>query len=280
MKILLLAGGESSEREVSLASGIAIYESLKKQGHRVFVIDPQNGKSLLSSDGKFLAVSPNSTSKTAILTRTDTRALVNAIASPGFKDVDVVFIALHGGHGENGSCQCLLNLAGKKFTGSDMTASAIAMNKAVSKRLFKSADIPTPKWKFYRLSEHDITSKLTDEIADDLAFPLIIKPNDSGSTIGLSKVNAYNEIRPAIIKALKESHDILVEEYISGREITVAVLDGAPLPLVEIIPSNELYDYEGKCRMPQSGRFLSSEHPGWPELILFWAMTVIFTVLN
>jgi len=246
MKILLLAGGDSSEREVSLASGLAIYESLRRQKHTIFAIDPINGKSLLGSDGSFLAASPDNNGRTAVAIKTDTRALTSAITSPGFKDVEVVFIALHGGSGENGSIQCLLELAGKKFTGSNMTASAIAMNKAVAKRLFASEDILTPKWKLYRMSPDADTHAIGHDISEDFQFPVIVKPNDSGSTVGLTKAKHYNELRPALIKAAEESPDILVEEFIDGRELTVAVLDGQPLPVVEIVPSNELYDYEAK----------------------------------
>ncbi len=246
MKILLLAGGDSSEREVSLASGLAIYESLKRQEHTVFAIDPLSGKSLLGSDGSFLTDSPNNNGRTAATVKTDTRALTNAITSPGFKDVEVVFIALHGGSGENGSIQCLLELAGKKFTGSNMTASAIAMNKAVTKRLFASEDILTPKWKLYRMLPDADTHAIGHDTSENFEFPVIVKPNDSGSTVGLTKAKDYNELRPALIKAAEESPNILVEEFIDGRELTVAVLDGQPLPVVEIIPTNELYDYEAK----------------------------------
>ena len=246
MKILLLAGGDSSEREVSLATGQAVYDSLKRQQHTVFAIDPLTGKSLISRDGKFLTAPNNDSGKTAPPVKSETRALINAISSPGFRDVEVVFVALHGGTGENGGCQCLLEMAGQRFTGAGMTASAIAMNKAVAKRLFQSVDIPTPDWALYRLDDRDVDALLLDEIAARFECPFIVKPNDSGSTVGLTKVNAIDELKPAIEQALHESSDVLVEKYIAGRELTVAVLDGEALPVVEIIPAGGLYDYEAK----------------------------------
>ncbi|MDH4157590.1 MAG: D-alanine--D-alanine ligase [candidate division Zixibacteria bacterium] len=246
MKILLLAGGNSSEREVSLATGRAVYDSLKRQQHTVFAIDPLTGKSLISRDGKFLAAPRDDSSRTAVPVKSETRALINAISSPGFRDIDVVFVALHGGTGENGSCQCLLEMAGQRFTGAGMTASAIAMNKAVAKRLFQSVDIPTPDWALYRLADREVDTPLLDEIAARFDCPFIVKPNDSGSTVGLTKVNTIDELKPAIARALDESDDVLVEKYIRGREMTVAVLDGEALPVVEIIPASGLYDYEAK----------------------------------
>lgn len=245
MKILLLAGGDSNERDVSLASGTAVYDSLKRQDHTVFAIDLQSGKSLIGSDGKFLGAPTAEDSKTTNPTKTDTRALTNALTSPGFRDVEVVFVALHGGAGENGSIQCLLELSGKRYTGSNLVASAMAMNKAITKRLFSSVGIPTPDWELYRVNNND-KADLESRIVERFEFPIIVKPNDSGSTIGLSKVDDKSKLPEAIELTHLESSDILVEEYIAGRELTVSVIDGEALPVVEIIPKGDLYDYEAK----------------------------------
>jgi D-alanine-D-alanine ligase len=152
MKILLLAGGDSNEREVSLNSSRAIYESLVRQGHTALVIDPADGRSLLDEDGRFIDVSPQGkggqADPPAVI---DSLALTDALHSQDVRDVEVVFIGLHGGAGENGSLQNLLELAGLKYTGSDMMSSAIAMNKAIAKRLMASENILTPKWFLYRL---------------------------------------------------------------------------------------------------------------------------------
>ena len=130
MKVLLFAGGDSNERSVSLDSGKAVYESLTRMGHKVYAIDPSSGRSLLASDGTFIEHKPDSPARTVPIPKSKTWSLANALASPGFTDIDVVFITLHGGSGENGKIQCLLDLANKKYTGSNMAASAIAMDKA------------------------------------------------------------------------------------------------------------------------------------------------------
>lgn len=245
MKVLLLAGGNSSENQVSLNTGAAIYTSLCRSGHDVLAIDPATGRSLIGSDGKYNAQLPPP-GQTSGVGEVDSKALSIALAEPGYRDIDVVFIALHGGAGENGTIQSLLDLSGMKYTGSGMAASAIAMNKAITKRLFGSAGIPTPPWELYHCAGPQDTSRIAQAIAGKFGFPLIIKPNDSGSTVGLTKVKCEMELPAAIEKAAKESRDILAEDYIAGRELTVSVLDGEALPVVEIRPKNELYDYEAK----------------------------------
>lgn len=246
MKVLLLAGGVSNEREVSLTSGEAVLEALQRLGHEVQAIDPATGKSLLGGDGRFITSGASDSTQEVVVTKANSPALVKALSSSRFEDVDVVFVALHGGAGENGAIQCLLELAGKAYTGSDMTASAVAMDKAITKRLFASVKIPTPDWELYRLASSDIDDRLVEEICRRFSFPVIVKPNDSGSTIGLSKVDNKAGLRPALLAAIKESRNVLVEKYIPGRELTVAVLDGRALPEVEIKAGGGLYDYEAK----------------------------------
>ena len=246
MKILLLAGGHSNEREVSLATGKAIYNSLVRQEHKVFAIDPATSKSLITRDGKYLDVDSSELIKIESNNPPDIRALVNTISSPGFDDIDIVYLALHGGEGENGTIQSLLELSGKKYTGSGMTASAIAMDKAVSKRLMASENIKTPQWAVYHMLHDHIDERMEIDIIHKCHLPIIVKPNDGGSTVGLSKVNEESELHLALLKATENTSSILIEEFIAGRELTVSILDGKPLPIVEIIPQNELYDYEAK----------------------------------
>ena len=246
MKVLLLAGGGSNEREVSLASGAAVYRSLVRLKHTVFAIDAATGKSLLTSDNKFVDLKTAEPGQLPVPSATDALSLAKTVGSPGFRDIDVVFVALHGGGGENGVCQCLLELAGKKSTGSGMTASAIAMDKAIAKKLMETEGIRTPAWCVYRLRTKQVDDGLAAEIASHFKFPIIIKPNDGGSTIGLTKVTAEDQLMDALKLARHESSDILVEQFIPGREMTVAVLNGQPLPVVEIKTSNDLYDYEAK----------------------------------
>jgi D-alanine-D-alanine ligase len=245
MRILLLAGGDSNERTVSLKSGEAVYQGLSRLGHKVYVIDPSTGKSLLGSDGSFIDYKSDP-SKQSLVSKGSTWSLANALGSAGFRDIDVVFITLHGGSGENGMIQCLLDLAGKKYTGSNMTASAIAMDKAIAKRLCKAEGIPTPEWALYRISEKQPQAAVIEDIKKRFKFPVIVKPNDGGSTIGLTKVDSENELSGAIEKGLAESSNLLVEQFVAGKEVTAAVLDGQPLPLVQIRPKAGLYDFEAK----------------------------------
>lgn len=244
MKVLLLAGGGSSEREVSLASGRAVLDALRNLGHDLIAIDPLTGRSLLTADGAMPAPSPDTPPEQA--SSTGIMTFAERLDDADVRDVDVAFIALHGGSGENGSIQNLLELAGVKYTGSHMAACAISMDKAITKRLCQSESIPTPKWELFRIHENQIPDDLSAKISERFSFPIIVKPNDSGSTVGLTKVSHGNEIPDALNLALKESHNILVEQFIAGREITVALLDGRTFPVIEIIPKSGLYDYEAK----------------------------------
>jgi len=259
LKILLLAGGGSGEHEVSLTSGKAVYDALLRLGHTVRAIDPATGKSLLGNDGAFIALSTDASAvdPTGLVPLT----LAGALESPDLRDVDIVFVALHGGAGENGSIQNLLELSGVKFTGSNMTASAVAMDKAIAKRLFESQGILTPAWALYRLPTGHIDDALCGEITDRFSFPIIVKPNDSGSTIGLSKVDSVDDLPAALEKVLSHSRNILVETYIPGREVTVAILDGRAFPVVEIKPANGLYDYEAKYTKGKSEYIVPAEIP-------------------
>lgn len=259
MKILLLAGGDSSERSVSLESGEAVYDALKRMGHIVYAIDPSSGKSLLQSDGSFIEYKKGETGKQVIAKGSSGFSLANTLGSPAFQDIDVVFITLHGGSGENGVIQCLLEIANKNYTGSNMAASAIAMDKSIAKRIALSENIKTADFSVYRLSKAKIDDRLLDEINHRFEYPVIIKPNDGGSTIGLSKVDESEKLLTALEKCLKESTHIMVEQYIKGKEITAAVLDGKPLPLVEIRPKNELYDFEAKYSKGKSDYIVPAE---------------------
>ncbi|HWR84242.1 MAG TPA: D-alanine--D-alanine ligase [Candidatus Deferrimicrobium sp.] len=264
MKVLLLAGGASNEREVSLGSGKAVFEALRRLGHNAYAIDPADGQTLLDSAGNYLTSNQLNQSGSRSALKASTSALAVALDSALFRDVDVVFIALHGGAGENGVIQCLLELAGIPYTGSNMTASAIAMDKATAKRLFASAGIATPPWELFRFKSNSVDSSPIAAVVRRFSFPVIVKPNDGGSTIGLTKVDGESELKAAFEAALRESGSlsVLVEEYIPGRELTVAVLDGEPLPVVEIKPRGGLYDYESKYTTGKSEYVVPAEIDG------------------
>jgi len=245
VKILVLAGGDSNERAVSLNSGAAICQALMRLGHEVKALDPGTGQPLIDSHGRLLIEGGRAPYEIASVKSPEPGALVTAMASD-YSDVEVVFLALHGGRGENGSIQNLLELAGRKYTGSGMTASAVAMDKALTKGLMVSVGIPTPPWEVFRLGDDFDADKIATQLAQRLNPPLIIKPNDGGSTIGLVKVNSQMEVADAVRECARHTREILVEDYIPGRELTVTVFDGRAFPVVEIKPKSGLYDYEAK----------------------------------
>ncbi len=261
MKVLLLAGGDSPEREVSLSSGKAVFEALQRLGHEVTALDPATGNSLLDSSGKFLTADVEKTPEMSHTLPTLSPTLPDILNESRLCDIEVVFIALHGGAGENGVMQCLLDVARVPYTGSGMKASAVAMDKAMAKRLFLSVGIDTPEWELHRLNPQEVTETTAQALAGRFDFPLIVKPNDSGSTVGLTKVESPFDLKDALVTAAKVSREVLVEKYIPGREMTVAVLDGKALPVVEIKAASGLYDFEAKYTKGKSEYFVPADIP-------------------
>lgn len=237
LNVALLVGGTSPERQVSKASSKSIYKALTELGYNVKVFDPGLGVNQLTNiddyfDDKEIGDLKNEN-------------YIKLVASPLIDDIDVVFIGLHGKWGEDGALQSLLELRGIKYTGSSILASAIAMDKIYSKIMFRHFGVLTPNWIDLENGSYDLTTIKT-EIKNQIFYPCIVKPNDSGSTIGLSKCKDESEIESAIIEAFKYSSKILIEEFIPGRELTVAVIDNKTYPVLEIIPHSGFYDYESK----------------------------------
>lgn len=224
MNILVLVGGESAEREVSLDSGKAIAAALQGAGHEVLSVDAGSDRQELElfTGGKPEQVEPT------------------AGVAGNLADYACVFIALHGGSGEDGTLQALLDLAGIRYTGSGARASAIAMDKYRSKLIFTALGIPTPEMSFFGGLEEAL------DHPGNWPLPVVVKPNSQGSTVGLSIVRDSDEMQSALELAAKYDHELLVEKYIAGREITVAVLGDEALPVVEIIPKSGFYDYRAK----------------------------------
>jgi D-alanine-D-alanine ligase len=152
--------------------------------------------------------------------------------------VDLVFLGLHGSIGENGTIQGFLESLGIKYTGSDPISSAICMDKNISKIIARDSKVNTPNW--------EIVTRGQTLNEDNSEFPLVIKPNDQGSTVGLTIVHDESELGPALNLAYNYSSSVMVEKFIEGRELTVTLIGGKALPVCEIIPSHELYDYECK----------------------------------
>ena len=203
MKVAVIYGGLSAERDVSIKTGEAVLKSCLENKYNAsgIIINDKNDEVL-----------------------------------DVLKEFDIVFNALHGTFGEDGSVQSMLEDNGVLFTGSGSDASKTCMDKIKCKNILRNNNYSTPDW--FELSNYNKISKLF--------FPCIVKPNAQGSTVGLSLVNKKSDLDKAVSKSLEFDKDILIEEYISGREITVGILDGEALPVVEIIPNHEIYDY--KCK--------------------------------
>ena len=237
LRIAVLMGGTSAERDVSLASGIRITEALRSIGHEVVAVDTVAGMLTAEDERRLLS---DSVVKTA---PPDSKALVrmNAAMQGTLKSLpkaDVLFLALHGGQGEDGTLQALLDLTGVPYTGSGHLASALAMDKDLSKHLFRAAGVPTADWLMAPVTE--------DEVRAALGFPVIVKPSKQGSTVGLSVVKQPGELQQAIDLAFEHDDEVMIERFIAGRELTVGILGDVALPVGEIIAKHEIYDYECK----------------------------------
>jgi D-alanine-D-alanine ligase len=243
MRITVLMGGTSAERDVSLASGLRIADALRSRGHEVVAFDTARGPLTLAAEQKLNAkgsVVKREPPSQQELTRMAAETLPQMLrALPSLKEADVVFLALHGGSGEDGTIQALLDLAGLRYTGSGHLGSALAMDKDLSKHLFRRAGVQTADWTMTRADDGD-------EQLGRVTLPAVVKPSKQGSTVGLSIVRKREELPSAIAEAFRYDDEVMIEQFVPGRELTVAVLDGETFPVGEIIPKHELYDYECK----------------------------------
>lgn len=240
MKITVMMGGASAERDVSLASGLRIVDALRSLGHAVTPVDPAFG---VMSDATFAELQqgamkrePPSLEQLRRLEKSELSPVLTTL--PPVREADVVFLALHGGHGEDGTLQAMLDAAHVCYTGSGHLASALAMDKDLSKTLFRSAGVTTADWLMAPATEEQVDSVM--------GWPVIVKPSKQGSTVGLTKVNAPAELAPAVQEAFLYDDEVMIERFIPGRELTVGILGDDALPVGEIIPKHELYDYECK----------------------------------
>ncbi len=207
-RIAVLLGGCSAEREISLKTGRAVLAALEEQGLPALAIDVD-------------------------------RDLAGRLVQ---EKVEVVFIALHGCYGEDGTIQGLLEMLKIPYTGSGVLASSLAMDKWMSKKIFRFHGIPTPDCRLFQPG--DDMAPLLESVQD--WYPVVVKPNQEGSTLGISIIDKAEDIEVAIEGSLRYDRKVLVEKYISGKEITVSVLDGKALPVIEIRPKSGFYDYTAK----------------------------------
>jgi D-alanine--D-alanine ligase len=202
-KIGVLYGGTSSERNISLKSGKAVFNALKRLKFKAVAIDVDK----------------------------------NVAEKIKKEKIDFAFIALHGPVGEDGTIQGMLEVMGVPYTGCGVFASSASMDKAVSKKMFKNAGILTPDW--FILKKFEIIPEIKK-------YPVVVKPLNQGSAIGVSIVKKHSEFAPAVKKAFSYGEEVLVEQFVKGKEITAGVLDGEALPVVEIVPKGKFYDYKSK----------------------------------
>src|SRR5579862_742891 len=231
MDIVMLLGGSSSERDVSLASGFRMTDALRARGHIVRVMDPASDAT--EAELRQLAsVKREPPSKEALAKLT-----TNVVRLAGIK-AEVVFLGLHGGQGEDGTLQAVLDILGLRYTGSGHIGSAIAFDKQLSKTLFRAAGVSTADWLMAPASAQTVEKTL--------GWPVVVKPSKEGSTVGLSVVKAPKDLEAAIKEAFRYDDEVIIERFIPGRELTVAVLGEVALPIGEIFPKHEIYDYECK----------------------------------
>lgn len=246
MRITVLMGGTSSERDVSLASGLRIAEALRTRGHAVQTVDTAKGPVSQDEERRMLAervVKANPPTPEELARMQAESVAATAARLPAKGDCDVAFLALHGGTGEDGTIQAMLDLAGVPYTGSGHLASALGMDKDLSKHIMRAHGVQTADW----LLANDAQQVPPLEVATaTLGLPLIVKPSKQGSTVGLSIVKQPAEYLPALAEAFKHDDEVLIETFIAGRELSVPVIGGMALPVGEITSVKEIYDYECK----------------------------------
>ena len=255
MKVVVLAGGISTERDVSLSSGAMIYRALKKRGHKAILLDVYlgfewKGRSDAEDIAEIFEDDRDWSRELGSITEENPDIeQIKAMRSDGNKNffgpnvikicqtADVVFMALHGENGENGKIQACFDLMGITYTGTDYVSSALAMDKGLSKELFTYHGIPTPLV---------IRLKKGQKQKEKVPFPCIVKACCGGSSVGVCVAPSEKEYESALKEAFKYDNEVIVEQYIEGREFSVGVMDGKALPVIEIAPLKGFYDYKNK----------------------------------
>lgn len=248
MKVVVLAGGTSTERDVSLSTGSMIYKALKKNGHQAILLDVYLGYEGDTED-IFERDTDWASQIGAVSEQNPDLEAVKALRPDGAKNffgpnvlslcqsADAVFMALHGANGEDGKIQACFELMGIPYTGTDFVSSAMAMDKGITKDIFKAHNIPTPAG--IRLQEGETE-------AEKVPYPCIVKACCGGSSVGVCVAHNDEEYEMAKKEAFRYDKEVVVEQYIEGREFSVGVMDGKALPIIEIAPKQGFYDYKNK----------------------------------
>lgn len=255
MKIVVLAGGLSTERDVSLSSGAGICKTLREKGHDAFLLDvylgfPYDADKLeevftLPGAGLEIAEGIKTTEPDLEAVKASREDKSDCFLGPNVVDIcrmaDIVFMALHGDVGENGKLQAAFDILGIKYTGPNYLGSALAMDKGITKQIFKMSGVPTPMGMALKKAKKD--AALSDL---GLSLPVVVKPCSGGSSIGVYIVNTEEEYKEAIEKSFTYEDEVVIEPYIKGREFACGIIDGKALPVIEIIPKTGFFDYANK----------------------------------
>ncbi len=255
MRVTVLTGGTSAERDVAIASAVQVIAALRSGGHEVAVVDtvrgyipPGDESSLLSGS---VGTEPPSIDQLHSL---EQGLLLSGLANLAVvRNAEVLFLALHGGRGEDGTLQTLLEMVGVPYTGSGRLGSAMAMDKDVSKRLFRMAGVPTADWV---MAPADAA-----RVGRDYGWPVVVKPSKQGSTVGLTVVKEAGAYDAAVSLARRYDDEVMIERFVPGRELTVGVLEGRALAVGEIIPRHEIFDYECKYTPGMSQEIFPADLP-------------------
>lgn len=257
MKIVVLAGGLSTERDVSFKTGDMVAKALRENGHQVILLDVFMGYSDKKENltGIFERSEEVSVKVEGIPEVAPDLAKVKASRkdkSDNFfgpnvielcRMADIVFMALHGENGENGKIQAAFDLFGIKYTGTGYLGSALAMNKGMAKNLFLHHGIPCPKGASMKKE-----NRMDDVAALGVSLPCVVKPCCGGSSIGVSIAHTNEEFKAALDEAFRWENELIIEEYVEGREFSVGVIDFKALPVIEIAPVQGFYDYKNKYK--------------------------------
>ena len=249
MKIVVLAGGTSTERTVSITSGTGICKALRQKGHQAILVDIFCGIENVDWENPFPSeydVDAASEYMSAFNDRIEQmkkerRSFFGPNVLKLCEAADIVFLGLHGANGEDGKVQATFDLMGIKYTGTGYLSSALAMDKGITKQMFLMNNVPTPRG--VSMVKEEMT---TDLKALGMEFPVVVKTCCGGSSVGVYIVNDQAEYEQALKDAYSYENEVVVEEYIKGREFSVAVVDGKAYPIIEIAPLQGFYDYKNK----------------------------------
>ena len=287
MKIVVLCGGLSPERNVSISSGTKIAGALSQRGHQVVLMDMFLGLEDYTGDIAQIFEHPPALGDTKIAAlapdleevRRSRKWQSKSQFGKHVLDVcamaDIVFLALHGRTGEDGRVQAAFDLMGIPYTGSGCLGSALAMDKDLTKRLVAPLGVRTPAWQIIDSRSMDLEAAIRS-----IVLPCVVKPVDSGSSIGVAIAHDEAELRAALLDAAKNGDRVVCEQYISGREVQIGLLDGKALPSIEIIPVEGFYDYANKYQPGAAREITPAPIPPETEQALAEAALTVFHALG